>query len=122
MKTFVVYTVASGRIRAYGSCRDEDVDLQVTNYGEVVKAIDGPEPRSALHYVVNGQIVDRPTVSLEDAPPGTAYEVANGETWHRFAGTLPDTGLVIDLPGTWHVRLTPPWPYRELSDVVVVAG
>ena len=117
---FLVYDGDSGAIRRLGSCSGADVELQAIDPGDVVMAEPSFEPSWALHYVVGGEIVERPTITLGAVPAGSTFRATCRETGQSHCGVVDDGMLVLDLPGTWDLAVKPPFPYRELTNVVVV--
>lgn len=86
-----------------------------------------------LHTVVNGQVVARPTLPLPEAhtiAAGVEWEIAgvpDGTTVTDNPGGLLGTvtgGLVREwaVPGTYRMRLDPPYPHRAAECVVTVTA
>lgn len=127
MANFTIYNPLTGEILRSGSCVESDVELQIQPGEALVLGASN----DVLHYVLNGEIVDRPSFNISkteivaddldeaviaDLPDpitvtvdGVAYEVTGGS----LAITSP-------MPATYNIEIDH-WPYLPFSTEVTAS-
>lgn len=113
---FTVFSPTSGQILRSG--RAPSVAHAMAQPEQSEDVLIGVRGSDTTQYVLDGALADRPTIpDLNTIPPSTQVTI-NG-TSH---GVCDDGFLELetDIPGTYTVRLDPPFPYQPYETDVVI--
>lgn len=116
MDAFVVFNKGSGELRVV-RCSPEVAQLQPRDESEGVLPFS--DPVSGLtHWVENGVVAPRPEISgLTSVPAGTRVFVDDVDHGICNDGVVE---IAADVPGTYRVRLEPPFPYQQFETDVTI--
>ena len=128
MISFTVYNELSGEIVRTGKAPNTSVAEKQARKGYAVILADGSD---AAQYVVDGEVIDRPTISMEanistsiNTPinlghiPSHSVILVNGEPVGVTDGT--DLELSFDLDGEYEVAIDLPFPWVPIKTTVKV--
>ncbi|KGM36123.1 hypothetical protein [Inquilinus limosus] len=130
MIDYAVYDSATGRILIVGQCREEDVPLQAGGYPGGISVAVSSRLSYRDHYMVEGQIANRPVLPIFDK-----MEIAADGVDEATLVGLPDPCRVIvddvehvveggslsiasPMPATYVVEIKQ-WPYKDARYEIV---
>jgi hypothetical protein len=121
---YFVYTTATGEITRYGAAPAPLSDQE----GPGETAVEGTLTDINKQYVLNGVVIDKPTVPQPEGasydltllPPGTTVEVTN-ESGDILVITELVEPLVLENAGTYQFFVAPPFPYQPMRCTIEVS-
>ncbi|WP_454914975.1 hypothetical protein [Xanthobacter sediminis] len=125
MMRYIIFD-GEGRIIGHMTSSSADDEPPCAMDGQHVMASD--DGGEATHYVAGGEVLERPVpppvapaagmvgepvVLCADVPAGTVATVRPTQSVVREVGGV--IAWVPPMPGTFRVRVTPPWPQQEAT-------
>lgn len=113
MSVFYTAFATDGRVLKSGKAPSE---AAARLQGEHV--IVGVQGHDVTQYVIDGALADRPAIpDFNSVPAGTRVFVDDADHGLCNDGVVE---IATDIPGTYRVRLEPPFPHQTLETDVVI--